>query len=69
MIKGDQDDFGEVQDSQRMFTAMRRLGKTAQLAVYPGEGHELKLWSVAHAADAAQRIASFVEKHLAPKEK
>ncbi|MFA5140849.1 MAG: prolyl oligopeptidase family serine peptidase [Elusimicrobiota bacterium] len=64
MIKGDQDDFGEVQDAQRMFTAMRRLGKTAQLAVYPGEGHEPKLWSVAHGTDAAERIAAFVERYL-----
>jgi dipeptidyl aminopeptidase/acylaminoacyl peptidase len=46
--------------AREMFVALRRLGKKAELATYPGEGHVVEEWSLAHAIDANQRILDFL---------
>ncbi len=53
-----------VEESGKMFNALKRLDKTAQLAVYAGEGHVLYEWSLVNAVDAAKRIVEFLQKYL-----
>jgi dipeptidyl aminopeptidase/acylaminoacyl peptidase len=58
------DDFLPVQGAERMFYGLRRLGRTAQLALYDGEGHVIREWERANAMDATQRILDFLGRHL-----
>jgi dipeptidyl aminopeptidase/acylaminoacyl peptidase len=58
------DDFLPVQGAERMFYGLRRLGLTAQLAIYDGEGHVIREWDPQNAIDATQRILNFLERHL-----
>jgi dipeptidyl aminopeptidase/acylaminoacyl peptidase len=53
-----------VQDAEKLFNALRRLGRTAQLAVYEGEGHVLFTWEQKNAIDATRRMLDFLERHL-----
>ena len=46
-----------------MFGALRRLGRTAQLAVYEGEGHVISEWEPEHAVDAADRVLTFLRRY------
>lgn len=62
IIHGDAD--SNVNDAQKMFTALRRLDRTAQLAIYPGQGHTIHYWSLDHAVDATQRIVSFLDHYV-----
>ena len=48
-----------------MFSALRRLGRTAQLAVYEGQGHAIWEWEPKQAIDAAERMLDFLRRHLA----
>jgi dipeptidyl aminopeptidase/acylaminoacyl peptidase len=64
MIHGGNDDTCPVQDAEKMFAALRRLEKTAQLAVYDGEGHTVNTWSLDKAIDATERILKFLETYL-----
>jgi len=64
MIHGRDDDVCPVQDAEQMFNALRRLGRTAQLAVYEDEGHVVYEWDRAHAIDAAERMLDFLNRHL-----
>jgi dipeptidyl aminopeptidase/acylaminoacyl peptidase len=50
-----------------MFGALRRLDRTAQLAVYEGEGHVIFEWDLANAIDAVNRMLDFLDRHLAKK--
>ena len=49
-----------------MFNALKRLNRTAELAVYDGEGHVPGDWSLVNAVDATQRMLGWVEKYMAP---
>jgi dipeptidyl aminopeptidase/acylaminoacyl peptidase len=51
-------------DGQKLFTALRRLGRPAQLASYAGQGHVVYEWKRAAAMDAARRMVEFYRKHL-----
>ena len=51
-------------DAGKLFTALRRLGKPAQLASYLDQGHVISLWRRASAVDAAQRMVEFFRRHL-----
>ena len=64
MLHGANDSTCPVEDAQKMFNALQRLGKTTQLAVYTGEGHVISTWSLVNAVDAYQRILAFLEKYL-----
>jgi dipeptidyl aminopeptidase/acylaminoacyl peptidase len=47
-----------------MYNALKRLKRTAQLAVYAGEGHVPGTWSLVNAVDAGKRMTDFLEKYL-----
>jgi acetyl esterase/lipase len=51
-------------DAQKLFTALRRLGRPAQLAAYAGQGHVISEWKRESAVDAARRMVEFLGKHL-----
>lgn len=57
------DDLG-FSDAQKMYTALRRLGRPAQLSLYEGSGHYIGVWPRANAIDASKRIVSFFREHL-----
>lgn len=52
------------QSSELMFQALQQQGKTAQLAIYPGEPHALGWWSFENAVDACQRVLDFVTRYV-----
>jgi dipeptidyl aminopeptidase/acylaminoacyl peptidase len=64
LIHGKSDDTCPVQEAEKMFNALKRLNRTAQLAVYAGEGHVPGEWSRANAVDAAERMLAFFGKYL-----
>lgn len=51
-------------DAQKLFSALRRLNRPAQLASYAGQGHVIYEWRRASAIDAAQRMVGFFRAHL-----
>ena len=51
-------------DAQKLFTALRRLDRPAQLASYADQGHVISEWKRASAVDAAQRMVEFLRGHL-----
>lgn len=50
--------------SEEFFTALRRLDKPAQLAIYAGGGHWLSAWPRQQAVDATERVLEFLGRHL-----
>jgi dipeptidyl aminopeptidase/acylaminoacyl peptidase len=68
LIHGEKDNT-PWQEAAKMFNALKRLGRTAQLALYAGEGHRIRGWSLANGVDACQRIVAFIEKYMAPGER
>lgn len=67
LLHGGADDTCPVHEAEKMFNACKRLGRTAELAVYPGEGHSPGEWSLAHRIDAGERMLAFLARHLAPR--
>jgi dipeptidyl aminopeptidase/acylaminoacyl peptidase len=65
LIHGRDDSGCPAEDAERMFSALKRLGRTAQLAVYEGQGHVIYEWEPRQAADAAERVLDFLRRHLA----
>ncbi len=51
-------------DAGKLFTALRRLGKPAQLASYLDQGHVISSWKRESAIDAARRMVEFYRRHL-----
>lgn len=51
-------------DAGKLFSALRRLGKPAQLASYLDQGHVISSWRRASAIDAARRMVEFYRRHL-----
>jgi dipeptidyl aminopeptidase/acylaminoacyl peptidase len=64
LIHGEKDDACPVEGAERMYNALKRLKRTAQLAVYAGEGHVPGTWSLVNAVDAGNRMTEFLEKYL-----
>jgi dipeptidyl aminopeptidase/acylaminoacyl peptidase len=64
MLHGQNDGACPVEDARKMFNAMKRLGHTTQLAEYVGDGHVISEWAHANAADAAQRMVSFLDRYV-----
>jgi dipeptidyl aminopeptidase/acylaminoacyl peptidase len=65
LIHGRDDSSCPAEGAERMFSALKRLGRTAQLAVYEGQGHVIYEWEPGQAADAAERVLDFLRRHLA----
>ncbi len=68
LIHGDKDTTCEVEEAQKMFTALKRLGKKVNLAIYKKEGHIIDNWNHPNAIDAVKRIIEFYDFHLVPKD-
>jgi dipeptidyl aminopeptidase/acylaminoacyl peptidase len=64
LIHGKKDEVCPVSEAEKMFNALKRLGKTAQLAVYEGEGHVPVTWSLVNALDATQRTVDWLQKYM-----
>ncbi|WP_162314153.1 S9 family peptidase [Pseudoxanthomonas yeongjuensis] len=64
MLHGQSDSACPVEDARKMFNALKRLGRTAQLAEYVGDGHVVSEWAHANAADAAQRMVTFLDRYV-----
>jgi dipeptidyl aminopeptidase/acylaminoacyl peptidase len=64
LIHGEKDGACPVADAQKMFSALRRLDRVAELAIYAGEGHVPGRWSLANAVDAANRMIGFLQMHM-----
>ena len=50
---------------EMMFSALRRLGRDSQLAVYEDEGHVIYEWEQKRAIDATERLLDFLRRRLA----
>jgi dipeptidyl aminopeptidase/acylaminoacyl peptidase len=64
MLHGAVDYTCPVEDARKMFNALKRMNRTAELAVYDGEGHVVYGWSRINAVDATERMLKFLETHL-----
>src|SRR5207237_183090 len=64
LIHGEADDGCPVEEARQLFLAGQRLGKTMQLATYPGESHTPVEWSHANAIDEAERIVAFLDRYV-----
>lgn len=64
LIAGELDRAAPWYESDKMWNALRTLGKTAEIAIYPGEDHDLGEWSPANRLDACERVLRFLEQNL-----
>jgi dipeptidyl aminopeptidase/acylaminoacyl peptidase len=64
LIHGRDDDACPVGDAEKMFMALKRLNRTAQLAVYEDQGHVVYEWEQKRAIDAAERMLDFLRRYL-----
>ncbi len=64
LIHGEKDEA--YRDAEKLFTALRRLDRTAQLAAYKGQGHVIRSWTRPNAVDAAAPVVAFFERYLKP---
>lgn len=62
LVHGDED--MAYHDAEKLFSALRRLGRDAQLAVYHGQGHVVFDWSQPNAIDAGRRMIEFFDRYL-----
>lgn len=62
LLHGDED--MSYTDAEKLFSALRRLDRTVQLAAYHGQGHVVYSWTLANAADAAERMTGFFDRYL-----
>lgn len=51
-------------EAEKLFAGLKRLDKTAELAIYERSGHWLGIWPRPQAIAATQRILDFYEAHL-----
>jgi dipeptidyl aminopeptidase/acylaminoacyl peptidase len=65
LAHGGEDTNCPVSESEKLFQSLVRLGGSAQLAVYPGEGHVPDEWSRANRLDLLTRTLAFFDRHLA----
>lgn len=68
LIHGEKDGTCNVQEAQKMFAALKRLNRDAQLAIYPNQGHCIDEWLRPSAIDATQRILNFLDYQLMTKQ-
>jgi len=64
LIHGEKDNACPVVEARKMFNALDRLDRDAELAIYAGEGHVPGMWSVANTVDASERMLDFLSRHL-----
>lgn len=66
LIHGEDDPGGASKESIKLFTALKRLHRPAELVLYPKEGHVPENWSQHNAIDVTKRILHFFDHHLKP---
>ena len=66
IIEGTDDGYNGANSAKMAFTALRRLGKDVQLAMYDGESHVPQAWTDANRIDAFERITSWFDRFLCP---
>ena len=64
LIHGKIDKTCPVEGAERMFNALKRLDRRAELAIYDGEGHVPGTWSLVNAVDATKRMLDFLGRHV-----
>lgn len=64
LVHGVQDELCLVSDAQKMFMALRRLGRPAELLIYPRGGHVITEWRYEDAVDVTERVLTFLEANL-----
>jgi dipeptidyl aminopeptidase/acylaminoacyl peptidase len=64
LIHGEKDGRCPVIEARKMFNALDRLDREAELAIYAGENHVLGFWSPANEVDASERMLDFLSRHL-----
>ena len=64
LIHGEKDGACPVIEARKMFNALDRLDREAELAIYAGENHALGFWSLANEVDASERMLDFLSRHL-----
>jgi dipeptidyl aminopeptidase/acylaminoacyl peptidase len=64
LIHGEKDSACPVAEAKKMFSALKRLDREAELAIYAGEGHVPGTWALVNAVDATQRMLDFLERHV-----
>jgi dipeptidyl aminopeptidase/acylaminoacyl peptidase len=62
MLQGGED-FG-TNDAEKLFLGLKKMDRTAQLAIYSGGGHGVGGWERANIVDAVQRVMDFLHRHL-----
>ena len=60
------DDFVGVREGGKLFSALRRLDRPVELALYQGGGHTPAFWEPAQAVDQMARTIEFLRLHLGP---
>ena len=63
LIHGRADSSCPVAGAEGMYAALKRLDRTAQLAVYEGQGHVVYEWEPKQAIDATGRTLDFLRRH------
>lgn len=69
LLHGGMDEDCAPAEARKMFAAMQRLGRTAQLAIYAAGSHSPEEWPFADRVDAAPRMLAFLERHLSRKQR
>jgi len=64
IMGGDVDWNVPIQNSEQLYQALRRLGRTTELVVYPGEPHGLRAPS--HLQDRLQRYLAWYDRFVKP---
>jgi dipeptidyl aminopeptidase/acylaminoacyl peptidase len=64
LIHGEKDSACPVLEARKMFNALKRLGRDAELAIYAGEGHVPGFWALSNSVDATGRMLAFLDAHL-----
>ena len=62
IVQGSED--MSLPQAQMLFTALRRLDRPVQLAVYAGQGHVVSSWMRSDAVDATRRMLEFLQRRL-----
>ena len=65
LLHGTKDRACACTQAGEMFAGLRRLGKTVQLVIYPGEGHAMCIdWEPENTMDVWKRVSSWFENYL-----
>src|SRR3546814_12243904 len=64
IVAGNKDTTVPSDEERRLFVGLRRMGRSAELALFPCEGHVLNEWSLENAPDVARGTGQVPRTHL-----